>query len=168
MEKKSEKKALFKYFSGKNNTMHEKDEKIIEALKKNARASCKEIASQTGIPITTVHNRIKKLENEGIISGYRVMIDPKKCGYKLCAVVLVKIDYHPKDVKTDQEKLAKTLAEIEGVEETHVVTGETDMVFKIRAKDIKDMNKIIKSIVETPGVSATNTLVVLDPVKDLS
>jgi Lrp/AsnC family transcriptional regulator, leucine-responsive regulatory protein len=148
--------------------MHEKDEKIIAALKNNARASCKEIAALTGIPITTVHNRIKKLETEGIIAGYRVMIDPKKCGYKLCAIVLVKIDYHPKDMKTDQEKLARGLSQIEGVEETLVVTGETDMVFKIRAKDIKDMNKIIKSIVETPGVSATNTLVVLDPVKDLS
>jgi len=148
--------------------MHEKDEKIIEALKRNARASCKEIASQTGIPITTVHNRIKKLEAEGIISGYRVMIDPKKCGYKLCAFVLVKIDYHPKDKKIDQEELARQLAALEGVEETHVVTGETDMVFKIRAKDIKDMNKIIKGIVETPGVSATNTLVVLEPIKDIS
>lgn len=146
--------------------MNKKDELIIKELKKNARASCKEISKQTGIPITTVHNRIKRLEAAGLIIGYQVLLDQRKLGVPLCAYVLVSIDYHPKDKQINQEELAKELAETEGVEEAHIVTGNTDMVFKIRAKDIKNMNEIIKGIVETPGVSATNTLVVLDPIKD--
>ncbi len=151
----------------RTSNMHSKDEMIIDALKKNARASCKEISRDTGIPITTVHNRIKKLEANNTIIGYRAMINQPKLGYKICAYVLIGIDYHPKGKQVKQDELAKELSEFRGVEETQIVTGDTDMVFKIRAKDMKDLNRIIKSIVETPGINSTNTLIVLEHIKDL-
>lgn len=148
--------------------MKQKDEKILEILKTNARATCKEISKRTGLPITTVHNRIKKMEKDGIIKGYRVILDQKKRGYGLTAFILLKLNLGtlPKEGGiAAQDKVTKSIGEILGVEEVHVVTGEGDVLLKARAKDIEDLNRITANI-SIMGVEKTNTMVVLNPVKD--
>ena len=73
--------------------MHEIDEKdyaILEVLKENSGLSIQKIAKKTGIPIATVHNRIKKLKQEGIIERYTIVIDKAKLGRKMTAHVLIK------------------------------------------------------------------------------
>lgn len=148
--------------------MKQKDEKILEILKTNARATCKEISKRTGLPITTVHNRIKKMEKDGIIKGYRVILDQKKRGYGLTAFILLKLNLGalPKEGGiAAQDKVTKSIGEILGVEEVHVVTGEGDVLLKARAKDIDDLNRITANI-SIMGVEKTNTMVVLNPVKD--
>ena len=70
----------------------EKDLKIISLLKENAKLSMQQIAKKTLIPITTVHNRIKKLEKSGIIKGYTINLDDKKL-QSISAFILVTVDY---------------------------------------------------------------------------
>ncbi len=148
--------------------MKQKDEKILDILKNNARATCKEISKLTGLPITTVHNRIKKMEKDGVIKGYRVILDQKKRGYGLTAFILLKLNLGnmPKDGGiAAQDKLTRTIGEINGIEEVHVVTGEGDVLIKARAKDVEDLNRIAAGI-SINGVEKTNTMVVLSAVKD--
>lgn len=148
--------------------MKQKDEKILDILKNNARATCKEISKLTGLPITTVHNRIKKMEKDGVIKGYRVILDQKKRGYGLTAFILLKLNLGnmPKDGGiAAQDKVTKIIGEINGIEEVHVVTGEGDVLIKARAKDVEDLNRIAAGI-SINGVEKTNTMVVLSAVKD--
>jgi len=70
-----------------------KDLKILELLKLNARFTTKQISKKTLLPITTVHNRIKKLENLGVIKNYSVVIDHKKLGKSISAYILMNINY---------------------------------------------------------------------------
>lgn len=148
--------------------MKQKDEKILDILKNNARATCKEISKLTGLPITTVHNRIKKMEKDGVIKGYRVILDQKKRGYGLTAFILLKLNLGnmPKDGGiAAQDKVTKIIGDINGIEEVHVVTGEGDVLIKARAKDVEDLNRIAAGI-SINGVEKTNTMVVLSAVKD--
>ena len=143
--------------------MDEKDEKIVMILKKNAKLSTHEISKKTLIPITTVHNRIKKLEKDEIIKGYTVNLDYAKLGKALSAYTLVSVDYPSlKQIKMNQEQLARKLMSYDEVEESSMVTGAFDMVLKIRAKSMADLDKFITGVLrEQKGIGATQTLMVL-------
>lgn len=143
--------------------MDEKDEKIINILKENAKLSTQEISKKTLIPITTVHNRIKKLEKEGVIKGYTLKLDYAKIGKALTAYTLVSVDYNTlKKAKTTQDQLTKKLSTYEEVEEIAMVTGSVDIILKLRVKDIRAMDKFITGVLrEKKGVGATQTLMVL-------
>ena len=73
--------------------LDKKDLAILEILKHNSNLSTQNIAKKTNIPITTVHNRIKKLEKEGIIKEYSVVLDNKKIGKPIAAYILITVDY---------------------------------------------------------------------------
>jgi DNA-binding Lrp family transcriptional regulator len=143
--------------------MDEKDEKIIKILEENAKLSTQEISKRTLIPITTVHNRIKKLEKEGVIKGYTVNLDYEKIGKKLSAYTLISVDYQLlKQAKMTQEDLANKLSAYEPVEEVALVTGSVDLVLKLRAKDMKEMDHFLTGkLRENKGVGPTQTLMVL-------
>ncbi len=143
--------------------MDEKDEKIIKILHENAKISTQEISKKTLIPITTVHNRIKKLEKEGVIKGYTINLDHAKVGKALTAYILVSVDYNSlKRAKMTQEELGKKLIYYDEVEELAMVTGSVDMILKIRARDMKNIDKFVTGILRgQSGVGATQTLMVL-------
>lgn len=143
--------------------MDEKDEKIIKILKENAKLSTHEISKKTLIPITTVHNRIKKLEKDGVIQGYTLNLNHVKLGKALTSYTLVSVDYGClKQAKMSQEQLAKKLKTYDEVEEASMVTGAFDMVLKIRAKNMADLDKFITGVLrEQKGIGSTQTLMVL-------
>ena len=143
--------------------LDKKDFKILEVLKENAKLSTQQISKKTLIPITTVHHRIKKLEKQGIIKGYTVLLDNKKIGKALAAYVLITVDYKLLNgIKLTQHDLAKKLKAHEFVEETAMVTGGTDIIIKIRVKDIDQMDEFVtKYLRNVDGVERTQTMVVL-------
>src|SRR3989338_1480742 len=111
----------------------EKDLAIIEVLKHNSSFSTQQISKKTSIPITTVHNRIKKLEKEGIIEGYTIRLNNKKIGRPIAAYVHIVVDYKlMKEKKISQHELAKKLKQREFVEEASMVAGPTDIIIKVR------------------------------------
>ena len=73
--------------------MDNKDEKILELLRENSKLTTHQISKKTLIPITTIHNRIKKLEQEGIIKRYTLELDNKKLGKELAAFIHITVDY---------------------------------------------------------------------------
>ncbi len=136
--------------------LSKKDEKILELLRKNAKLSSKHISEQTGIPITTVHNRVKKLEKSGIIKGYRAIVDSRKTGRSIHAFVQVELNY-----KHDASAM-KRIAAMPEVEEWYLVTGVTDAILRVSASDVEELNDfLVHRLKNVKGVEKTLTSLVL-------
>lgn len=146
----------------------EKDRKIIELLKENGKYTARHISEKTGMPITTVHHRIKRLESSGVIKGYTVRLDRKKFGLGLQAFINITVNYTLQDgTKIDQEDVARKLARMEEVDECHIMTGTTDILVKASAKDVEDLNTfIIKKLRSVDGIEDTVTGIVLKQISE--
>ncbi len=143
--------------------LDDKDAKLLEILAGNCKMSTFEISRKTGMPVTTVHNRIKRLEAAGVITGYAAQIDKKKLGKNVVAYIMVTVSYHPSPGKTiSQAELAKRLNSLDEVEETSIVTGETDIILRIRVDDIDALNSfIIDRLRKIDGIRRTRTVIAL-------
>lgn len=144
--------------------MDEKDRKIIEALKEHAKLSTQQIAKKTLIPTTTVHNRIRKLEKEGIIKGYTVVLDNRKLGRNLAAYVFLSVD-HNIIKKIGKPSLAREIRKMEFVEDVALITGTHDMIIKARVESIDQLDKlVVEKIRNLDGIARTETCVILSEV----
>ncbi len=143
--------------------MDEKDYNILQMLKKNAKLTNKEIARKLMVPLTTVHNRIKKLEKSGSIKNYTVVLDDKKLG-SISAYVLLTVDYNMlKEKKLSQYQLASKIRNHGCVEQASMVTGEHDILLKIRAKNMDELdNFVTKYLRNVEGVRRTETMIILN------
>ena len=143
--------------------LDEKDKQILEVLKKNARLTTKEIAKIVKLPITTVHNRIKKLENNKIITNFTVNLNYNELGKPILAFILVTVNYNLiSEKKIDQEELAKKIKFLEGTEDVSIVTGDTDIIVKVRLSSVDELSSYItKKLRNLEGIDKTRTLIVL-------
>jgi DNA-binding Lrp family transcriptional regulator len=140
--------------------MDELDDKILEKLNENARKSFREIARELNVSLTTISNRIKKLEDEKIIERYIPLINQEKIGYDLTAVINVKIS-HGKLIEV-QEIISKD-KHVSGVFD---ITGDWDSLIIAHFKDRRDLNGFIKGVLSMDNVEKTNTQIVLNIVKN--
>jgi len=136
------------------------DLEIIRRLKENSKLTYKEIAEAMGISIGAVYNRIKRLEEHGIIKGYTINIDYSKLGYDLTAIIMLQVD-GPHIIEVE-EKLAK----YEENMSVYDVTGDFDIVVIAKVKDREHLNKLIKGILTIPHVKRTVTSIALSVVKE--
>ncbi len=143
----------------------EKDISIIKCLKEDCKQPIESIGKKTGIPPTTVHNRIKKMEKEKVILNSTVNVDLKKLGKAVTAFVGVKINYNVMAKKIKQDEVAKEIKKIDGIEYVAVITGDTDIMAKAVAKDTEELNTIItKKLRNIDGVDKTQTMIVLEQI----
>ena len=142
----------------------DKDLKILELLKSNARLTTKQISKKTWLPITTVHNRIKKLENLGVIKNYSVVIDHRKIGKTISAYILMNINYiYLKEKNLTQHQLAQQLSSHPFVDKISMVTGETDMILKVIVNDVSQLDDFVtKYLRNIDGVQRTKTMLILN------
>ena len=140
--------------------MDETDNKILEKLNENARKSYREIARELNISLTTLDNRIKRMEEEKIIERYIPLINQEKIGYDLTAVINVKIS-HGKLLEV-QERISKD-KHVSGV---YDITGDWDSLIIAHFKDRRDLNGFIKGVLSIANVEKTNTQLVLNIVKN--
>ena len=145
--------------------LDEKDYAVLEALRQNGRSSSQQISKKTKLPISTVHNRIKKMESSGAIKGYTVVVDEKKTGM-IGAYVLVTVNYHPPDGSiVDQYELAKKIKNIGAVVEVSMTTGTCDILVKVKGKNMEELNEFVtKQLRSFKGVDKTQTLVILSSI----
>ncbi len=138
----------------------ETDMKILKALLEDARFSSRQIAKNVGVSVGTVLSRIKKMEDEGHIKGYAVMLDHEKLGYELTVVTEITVA-KGKLVETETE-----VAKIPNVCSVYDVTGLTDAVIVAKFKSREDLGAFTKRLLALPYVERTNTHVVLTTVKE--
>jgi len=140
--------------------MDDLDDKILEKLNEDARKSYREIARELNVSLTTVANRIKKMEDDQIIERYIPVINQEKIGFDLTAIINVKIS-HGKLLEV-QERISKD-PHVSGV---YDITGEWDSLIIARFKDRRDLNGFIKGVLSMANVEKTNTQLVLNIVKN--
>jgi Lrp/AsnC family leucine-responsive transcriptional regulator len=141
-----------------------KDEMIIAELKKNARNSTKHIATQINIPRVTVHDRIQKMIEQGIIKSFNVSIDYKKIGYTTEVFIFISFIPSP-DVS--QRELAKRIAKLPGVYEVHIISGEYDLLLKVRGKSLEEIGVlVVDKLRQLKGVGRTLTFACFETVKE--
>ncbi len=146
--------------------MDERDKKIIEVLKENSRLSTNEIWKKTGIPQTTVHNRMKKLCDKDIIESFTIKLNRKKVGKGLVAYIFCTVSYRTsKGEKLSQIDVAKRVKALPEVEEVSIVTGEIDIIVRVGVQDVDALNDfVVIKLRDIEGIEKTITSVVLSEV----
>ena len=131
--------------------LDEKDRAILRTLQHNARASVKEIAMQIHLSTTPVHERIKRLEENGVIQQYAALLNPAKVGKSLLVICYVSLKQHS---KTAGEKFIKSIHTLPEVLECYSISGEFDFMLKVATTNMETyydfhVNKL--SLVENMG-----------------
>lgn len=130
------------------------DEKIIELLRENARQSVSSIAEKVNLSRSAVTDRIRKLEETGIIRGYQVLLNS---GAQDDVTVYLEISYN----NTQCEEIARQLRRIPEIKVCHGVAGDTDMMLTVKAKSMDRIQQVRNTISNIEGVGHIKTHVVL-------
>ncbi|MBI4019107.1 MAG: Lrp/AsnC family transcriptional regulator [Candidatus Aenigmarchaeota archaeon] len=140
-----------------------KDENILSVLKRNARLSMQALSKKLNMPTTTVYNRIKKMEEDGVIEQYTVKLNEQKIGKTITAYIGIVFNYEElKKNRITQHEIARQCREKENVQLADVITGGNDMIIKVTARDVNEMDRFVTSYIQNfPGVERTNTMIVL-------
>lgn len=148
----------------KTGTLDEKDLMILRELEFDSSRNLTKIAEALGIPRTTIQDRVNKLKKLGIIKRFTVKVDKSKLGKPALAFVLV--SFMPgSDVS--QKNLAHQMAMMEDVEEAHLISGEWDILLKVRGSSMKEIGDlVIDRIRSMRGVARTLTCAVFYTAKE--
>ena len=127
-----------------------KDIQLLEILEKNSKTAVQEIAEKTGIPASTVHHRIKKLEANQIIKGYTAILNEKIMGKGFSAYVMVN--------GSPEKYLDKDFFQHKYVAEVSAVTGNYDLIIKIQCSNLDQFNDFLQKFREKYGKFLTQTV----------
>jgi Lrp/AsnC family leucine-responsive transcriptional regulator len=138
------------------------DRKLLELLQDDDRQGLAELGRAVGLAASSVNERIKKLIERGVITGFRAQVSPEALGYELLAIVFVGWV----DPATEAPFIAKVAAEPR-ILECHHVTGTWNYVLKVRVKNTRMLEGLLSKVIKSvPGVQRTETLIGLSTVKD--
>jgi Lrp/AsnC family transcriptional regulator for asnA, asnC and gidA len=133
------------------------DKQILDVLIENTRTPFTDIAKKLSISAGTVHVRVKKMEESGIIQGSSLIVDYDKLGYTFIAYIGVFLD------KTSQTQFVlERINEIPYVTVAHITTGKFNIFCKIRARDTAHAKRVIFELDDIEGVSRTETMISLE------
>jgi len=136
------------------------DKQILNILQQDARIANAEIARQVGLAPSAVLERVRKLEERGVIKGYEAKLDAAQLEYGLTAFVAVRT--HECCDETD-----KFLAEIPEVLEVHDLAGDDSYFLKVRVKDTEHLSRLLRErLKNVPNVASTRTTIVLGTIKE--
>lgn len=143
-------------------TMDKIDQRLVDLLQRNGRATQLELAKNVGLSQPAVAERIRKLEERGVITGYAALVDAPKLGVDITAFIGVAIG-HPKYFDAFNRKV-DGLAE---VLECHRVAGEDSYLLKVKTRNPRSLDRLLVDVLRTiPGVIRTHTTIVLASLKE--
>jgi len=143
--------------------LDDKDKKIIEILQEHGDYTTRQIAKKTLLPITTIHNRIKKLKREKIIKKFTVELDESKLDRGFVVYILVSVDLQLlKQKSRTQHDLARELKSFPFIERVDIVSGGTDLIAIVRVKDVEEFDKVLLGkLQQIEGIEKTQSLIVI-------
>jgi Lrp/AsnC family leucine-responsive transcriptional regulator len=140
------------------------DVAIVKILQSNSRTSNAEIARQVGLAASAVFERIRKLEERGVLRGYHAEVDPKALGLGQLAFIFIRSSDRPGGIDTAAE-----LAKIPEILEVHHVAGEDCFLAKARARDAESLGHLLREkLGSIRSITSTRTTIVLETVKETS
>lgn len=143
---------------------HEPDEidlTLLEILQKNGRTRRSDLAEVVGLSLPSVSDRLRKLEEQGIILGYHAVLDHKKMGRDITAFIFVRVDS-----SKHYTQFLEHASSMDEILECHAITGEGTHLLKIRTVNTASLEKLLARIQAWPGVVSTQTSVVLSTSKE--
>ena len=132
------------------------DRQIIAALRANGRATYADLGRKVGLSASAVHERVGKLESSGVIVGYHAVVDPSAVGLGVTALIGISLSD-----AVDHEDVARRLRDLSEIEDCWFIAGDDSYMLKVRAPDVDGLEKIIRRLSGTEGVSRTRTTIVL-------
>ena len=138
------------------------DLKIIRTLEDDSRVSLRKLAQKLGLTPNILNNRIKSLENGGVIRGYTPIVDSAKMGYLLTAIIMIQVEGdHMVEVENEIAKESNVLS-------VYDITGEYDAIVFAKFRDNAALNGFLKKLLTERYIKRTTTLVALNAVKEFS
>jgi len=143
-------------------TLDEIDLTILASLQPDARLQNTELAKKVGMAPSAVLERVKKLEQKGIIKSYSTRIDPAALNLKLLAFIFIKSNNRPGD-----NSVARQISKIPEVLELHHIAGEDCFLVKVRTQDAQSLLQLMRNqFGKIPHITSTKTTIVLDTSKE--
>jgi Lrp/AsnC family transcriptional regulator for asnA, asnC and gidA len=140
--------------------LDETDLAILQALTKNARITLSKMSEDIDVPDATISHRLKRLERE-VIKGYTVIFDPDTVGLRMTAIIIIQTE-------TEKHSAVKhALADLDEVSEVYSVSGEYDLLIKLWAHDMEELNQLIDHKIRAiDGVDDLTEMLVMERVKE--
>jgi Lrp/AsnC family leucine-responsive transcriptional regulator len=139
------------------------DVEILKILQSEARTKLNELAEKVDLSIPAVSERLRKLEESGIIQAYHAVLDPHKIGLEITAFIVV-----ISESSTHFPQILRRASANAEVLECHAITGEGSHILKVRTRNTVTLEKLLSQIQAWPGVVSTRTSVVLSTAKETS
>jgi Lrp/AsnC family transcriptional regulator, leucine-responsive regulatory protein len=149
--------------------LDEKDIAILLLIQENSKLTANQIAKKTSTPITTVFAKIKRMEELGIIKQYRAILSPEKLNLATAAFILAAVSYGNKEDGTPitQRDVAEEIVRLPDVQEVHIITGDWDLLVKVRAESVDAIGKfVVDKLRRINGLQKTLTCMVFETVKE--
>jgi Lrp/AsnC family leucine-responsive transcriptional regulator len=138
--------------------LDERDLEIVTALREDARATYADIAARVGLSASSVHERVRKLEANGVITAYRAVVEPESLGLFVTALIAVT----PLDPQQPDD-LPERLADVPEVEDCLSVAGEANYLLKVRTRSTNHLEELIRRLRDKAGVSTRTTIALSIP-----
>lgn len=132
------------------------DRKILKYLIRNARTPFLEIARECNISGAAIHQRIRKLNDAGVICGSRLIVDPRMLGFDVCAYIGIRIES-----TRDLESMQEALENIPEIVECHFITGNYSLFAKVYCLDNSHLMRVLNTLQSIPGITSTETRISL-------
>jgi len=129
------------------------DRLLLAALARDGRASYTELAEKVGLSVSAVHQRVRRLEQRGLITGYQATLDPKLLGLPLTAFVSIT------PIGAQNEDPPALLAHLPAIEECHSVAGQESYILKVRVASPDALELLLREIRGCANVSTRTTVV---------
>ncbi|MCL6262622.1 winged helix-turn-helix transcriptional regulator [Craterilacuibacter sp. RT1T] len=148
----------------KTGTLDKTDKKILRELQGNARIAMTELADKVGLSTTPCSERVKRMEREGVISGYYTRLNPALLGAGLLVFVEIKLSSKSGDIfdafRRDVQKIPEIL-------DCHLVSGDFDYLIKARIADMSQYRKLLGDILlKLPAANESKSYVVMEEIKE--
>lgn len=137
------------------------DVKILGLLQANGRMKRNRIAEEVGLSVPSVSERMRKLEERGVITGYYAVLDPKRLHIDITAFIRVMVDGSNR-----YPDFVKQACALDEVQEVHSITGEGSHILKVRTRDTTSLERLLSQLQSWPGVHGTTTSIVLSSFKE--
>jgi Lrp/AsnC family transcriptional regulator, leucine-responsive regulatory protein len=146
----------------RENALDSLDTKALKLLMRNGRATWAELGQLLGLSAPSAAERVRKLEQRGVIRGYAALADPASVGRPLTAYISVSLASH-----RNRAAFLRAIAKMEQVAECHHVAGDDDYLLKVRCRGTEDLDHLLaKELKEKLGVARTRTTIVLSTAKE--
>jgi DNA-binding Lrp family transcriptional regulator len=153
-----------------NFKLDEKDLAILTLIQENSKLTANQIAKKINAPITTVFAKTKRMEEMGVIKQYRAVLSAEKLNLSTAAFILAAVSYRTKneqETPISQRDVAEEIAHYPEVQEVHIITGDWDLLVKLRAENVNAVGKfVVDKLRLIKGLDKTLTCMVFETVKE--